>query len=99
MADKENTKESRYEQMLEPKSKAPMLNDDLVYRGPMEMDKNGIPRVKHNPNAIKEWQELERKPSKAGIQLLKKGGSVKSSKASSRADGCAQRGKTKGRFV
>jgi len=98
MADKENTKESRYEQMLEPKSKAPMLNDDLVYRGPMEMDKNGIPRVKHNPNAIKEWQELERKPSKAGIQLLKKGGSVKSS-ASKRADGCAIKGKTRGRMV
>jgi hypothetical protein len=31
-------------------------------------------------------------------QFLAKGGKVKS-KASSRADGCAQRGKTKGRFV
>jgi hypothetical protein len=30
---------------------------------------------------------------------FKKGGAVKSSKASSRADGCAKRGKTKGRMV
>jgi hypothetical protein len=30
---------------------------------------------------------------------MKKGGAVKSSKASSRGDGCAQRGKTKGRIV
>jgi hypothetical protein len=35
---------------------------------------------------------------KAGITSYKKGGSVKSS-ASSRADGCAVRGKTKGRMV
>ena len=97
MADKDNTKESRYEQIIEPKSKAPMLNDDLVYRGDMEMGKNGIPRVKHNPNAIKEWQEQERKPGKAGIQLLKKGGSV--SAASKRADGCCVKGKTRGRMV
>lgn len=32
------------------------------------------------------------------IKAYKKGGSVKSS-ASSRADGCAQRGKTRGRFI
>lgn len=30
---------------------------------------------------------------------FKKGGAVKASKASSRGDGCAKRGKTKGRFV
>jgi hypothetical protein len=30
---------------------------------------------------------------------LKKGGKVKAPSASKRADGCAQRGKTKGRFV
>lgn len=34
----------------------------------------------------------------AGVRGYKSGGSVKSS-ASSKADGCAQRGKTKGRFV
>jgi hypothetical protein len=31
-------------------------------------------------------------------QAYKKGGSVKASKASSRADGCAKRGKTRGRI-
>jgi len=42
------------------------------------------------------------KPQKIGIEYRKsfaKGGKVKSSSASSRADGIAQRGKTKGRFV
>lgn len=34
-----------------------------------------------------------------GPQYMKKGGKVKSSSASSRGDGIAQRGKTKGRFV
>lgn len=98
MADKENTKESRYERVMEPTKGGSSLSDDLVYRGEMEMGNNGIPRVKPNPNALKEWQELERKPSKAGRQLLKKGGSVKSS-ASKRADGCAIKGKTRGRMV
>jgi hypothetical protein len=42
------------------------------------------------------------KPQKIGVEYRKsfaKGGKVKSSSASSRADGIAQRGKTKGRFV
>ena len=37
-------------------------------------------------------------PAKAKTSCYKSGGSVKSS-ASSRGDGCAQRGKTRGRFV
>ena len=41
--------------------------------------------------------DLERVPGKRLLKM-KKGGSVKSS-ASKRADGCAQRGKTKGRMV
>jgi len=98
MADKENTKESRYERVMEPTKGGSSLSDDLVYRGDMETGKNGIPRVKPNPNALKEWQDLERNPTKAKIQLLKKGGSVKSS-ASKRADGCCVKGKTRGRMV
>jgi hypothetical protein len=35
----------------------------------------------------------------ASPTTMKKGGAVKSSKASSRGDGCAQRGKTKGRLI
>ena len=41
--------------------------------------------------------DLERLPGKRPLKF-EKGGSVKSS-ASKRADGCAQRGKTKGRMV
>jgi hypothetical protein len=33
------------------------------------------------------------------VKTMKKGGAVKVSKASSRADGCAKRGKTRGRMV
>ena len=40
----------------------------------------------------------KRAAEKVGVSAFKKGGSVKSS-ASKRADGCAQRGKTKGRMV
>jgi hypothetical protein len=42
------------------------------------------------------------KPNKIGVEYRKsfaKGGKVKASSASRRADGIAQRGKTKGRFV
>ena len=35
----------------------------------------------------------------AGAQAMKKGGAVKMSSASKRADGCAVRGKTKGKMV
>jgi len=42
--------------------------------------------------------DIERVPGKKPLKM-KKGGSVKVSSASKRADGCAQRGKTKGRVV
>jgi len=35
----------------------------------------------------------------SSMSTFKKGGSVKASSASKRADGCAQRGRTKGRMV
>jgi hypothetical protein len=48
---------------------------------------------------LKKELERERAMGRApASQGMKKGGSVKSS-ASKRADGCAQRGKTKGRMV
>tara|TARA_R110000823_G_scaffold220612_2_gene349251 strand:- start:276 stop:545 length:270 start_codon:yes stop_codon:yes gene_type:complete len=46
--------------------------------------------------AAAEQQQTEARMQKAGT-TMKKGGKVSS--ASSRADGCAQRGKTKGRMV
>jgi len=44
-----------------------------------------------------EAQDEAKRESSRGIKPMKKGGKVKS--ASSRADGCCERGKTKGRFV
>jgi hypothetical protein len=42
--------------------------------------------------------DTERVPGKKPLKM-KKGGSVKMSSASKRADGCATRGKTRGRMV
>jgi len=42
--------------------------------------------------------DIERVPGKKPLKM-KKGGAVKMSSASKRADGCAQRGKTKGKMV
>ena len=42
--------------------------------------------------------DIEKVPGKRPMKM-KKGGTVKASSASKRADGCAQRGKTKGRMV
>jgi hypothetical protein len=44
----------------------------------------------------KSMEELEKKP---GVEPVKKAKGGKISSASSRADGCAQRGKTRGRMV
>jgi hypothetical protein len=53
-------------------------------------------------NAIIAQNAEEKRKRDAGIAPspgMKKGGKVKSSSASKRADGCAIKGKTKGRFV
>ena len=58
------------------------------------------PAVVSNP-AMDEMRnaDLQRPMANKLTPGMKKGGMVKSSSASSRGDGCAQRGKTKGRFV
>jgi len=58
------------------------------------------PAVASNP-AMDEMRNADlQRPMANKITLgMKKGGMVKSSSASSRADGCAQRGKTKGRVI
>ena len=47
----------------------------------------------------KRRMEEQAAAEQAAAQGMKKGGKVKMSPASKRADGCAQRGKTKGRMV
>ena len=44
-------------------------------------------------------EETKQRLREMGIEVYKKGGKVKMSTASKRADGIAQRGKTKGRMV
>jgi hypothetical protein len=66
------------------------------------------PYVYGGPSPISDLRDLARAPAnrraakraadKLGVSAFKKGGSVKSG-ASKRADGCAVRGKTKGRMV
>ena len=51
------------------------------------------PRIRRERNAIDKQADMD-----ASSRPMKKGGAVKSS-ASSRADGCAQRGKTRGRVI
>ena len=49
------------------------------------------------PNPIEQAKMDKKKEQEKPVKKMAKGGSVSS--ASSRADGCAQRGKTKGRMV
>jgi hypothetical protein len=49
------------------------------------------------PKEISNDQEDEEEEKRKKPRYMKKGGTVSS--ASSRADGCAERGKTRGRFV
>ena len=79
------------------------LDADLVMAS--QIDRDSIPKLKAEfdrvapalRKTIQDTSSLGYEPE--GLpRTYAKGGSV-SSKASSRADGCAQRGKTKGRFV
>ncbi len=87
----------------EKKSRLPGVIGDLVGSGiggviPMLIDKM-------DRNKLAESAEEKRRREQAAVGApptgMKKGGKVKAkaSSASKRADGCAQRGKTRGRFV
>jgi len=65
-----------------------------VNPGPMAPDKPNY-GIAYEPKASNMPVPVNPNPP----QYMKKGGKVKSSSASSRGDGIAQRGKTKGRFV
>lgn len=58
-----------------------------------DQTKKGRERMENIPESVRRYEAEEGQTS----STYKKGGSVSS--ASKRADGCAQRGKTKGRFV
>ena len=58
---------------------------------------------KISPSEYAEGEDMEKKMKKGGKTCMKSGGKVKKmasgGSASSRADGVAQKGKTKGRFI
>lgn len=89
MLPKEGGKQQKYfTQTDNMRTESNAFKDNSVLRVPIEK----VPK-----NRAVSRKDVERyNPDKGEFELLKKGGKVS---ASSRADGCASRGKTKGRFV
>ena len=87
--------------MAEKPKKPASPSDDLVSRSMLPDKPPPRPRTEAKRIPLEKIEEMMGE-TKEGKKLpeknLRKGGSVKSS-ASRRADGIAQRGKTKGRFV
>ena len=86
------TKKTTVQDFRESLKKAPEMP------GPYKKESTEKPKTKIEPGTFSFGKIAKNLREKAGITSYKKGGSVKSS-ASSRADGCAVRGKTKGRMV
>ena len=78
----------------EPQPPEPRARGPYVYGGPSPLDLI----TQSTRRAIRNREVAKRAGRAVEGSPFKKGGSVKSS-ASKRADGCAQRGKTKGRMV
>ena len=82
--------------MANPKSKSDVVSTPkakpVAARTPVETSASKASRQA----AYNDWKSSQ---AAIGAPGMKKGGMVKSSSASSRGDGCAQRGKTRGRFV
>jgi len=76
---------------------------DLVNYGPFgvlpRMAVKEYDRQKDKDAEEKRRMEEQAAAEQAAAQGMKKGGRVKVSSASKRADGCAQRGKTRGKMV
>jgi hypothetical protein len=86
------TKRTTVQDFRESLKKAPEMP------GSYKKESTEKPKTKIEPGTFSFGKIAKNLREKAGITSYKKGGSVKSS-ASSRADGCAVRGKTKGRMV
>jgi hypothetical protein len=90
-------KESRRSEEKEERRRADERSLAPYERKAAEMEKRGKSRGGGGGGGGMNPIDLERVPGKRPLKM-KVGGSVKSS-ASKRADGCAKRGKTKGRMV
>ena len=90
--EKAPTKKTTVQDFRESLKKAPEMP------GSYKKESTEKSKTKIEPGTFSFGKIAKNLREKAGITSYKKGGSVKSS-ASSRADGCAIRGKTKGRMV
>jgi hypothetical protein len=86
------TKKTTVQEFKESLKKAPEMP------GSYKKESTEKPKTKIEPGTFSFGKIAKNLREKAGITSYKSGGAVKSS-ASSRADGCAVRGKTKGRMV
>ena len=89
--EKAPTKKTTVQEFKESLKKAPEMP------GSYKKESTEKPKTKIEPGTFGLGKIAKNLREKAGITSYKKGGSVSS--ASSRADGCAVRGKTKGRMV
>lgn len=90
--EKEPTKKTTVQEFKESLKKAPEMP------GSYKKENVGTEKSKADLSGLKFGNVAKKLREKAGITSYKSGGSVKSS-ASRRADGCAVRGKTKGRMI
>jgi hypothetical protein len=77
-----------------------MLTGEGMLGKAMQKGFGGIIPMQIARNAAEEEEEKKKRQAGAApASGMKKGGKVKASSASKRADGCAMRGKTRGKFV
>ena len=85
----QNELAKEYEDIDKPKSLVEEMRKSVM---PKELRKTADKTFKQLPEEVKDYEAYK----DAGF---KKGGTVKMKSASARADGCAQRGKTRGKMV
>ena len=85
----QNELAKEYEDMGKPKNLVEEVRKNVM---PKELRKTADKTFKQLPEEVKDYEAYK----DAGF---KKGGTVKMKSASARADGCAQRGKTRGKMV
>jgi hypothetical protein len=74
------------------------INSDAQYKQDRKYIDESLEKLGKSNDEYFERHDEQQAFKKGGVVKMKKGGAVKSS-ASSRADGCAQRGKTRGKFI
>ena len=101
------------QKMTEEQKEAQRISDrEYYHKNKEKVDERNMRYYQENKEKLKEKrvpyfnnrrtllkEEAKQKLREMGVEVYRKGGKVKMSTASKRADGIAQRGKTKGRMV